>query len=104
MRFLPSHPLDVMGRLATGAYQLVYVDVHTIDLPVVIQSAWPLLSPGGTLVLVDALLDGTIADETRRDRDTAAARQAEEMVRELDDALVTRLPFGAGMTLVTRSS
>lgn len=104
VRFLPSHPLDVMGRLATGAYQLVYVDVDTIDLPVVVQSAWPLLSPGGTLVLVDALLDGTIADETRRDRDTAAARQAEEMVRELDDALVTRLPFGAGMTLVTRNS
>ena len=58
---------------------------------------------GGTLVLVDSLLDGTIADETRRDRDTAAARQAEEMVQGLDGALVTRLPFGAGMTLVTRS-
>lgn len=102
MRFLPSRPLDVMGRLANGSYQLVYLDVPVIDLPVVLESAWPLLSAGGTLIMVDCLLDGTIAEEDRHDRETLAARQAQEMLTGFEDALVTHLPLGAGMTLVTR--
>jgi len=102
-RFLPSRPLDVMGRLATGAYQVIYVEVPPVELPTVITTAWPLLTQGGTLVLADALLDGTLADESRRDRDTAAAREADELARSLEGALVTRLPLGAGLTLITRA-
>lgn len=102
-RFLPSRPLDVMGRLANGAYQVIYVEVPPVELPTVIRTAWPLLTRGGTLVLADALLDGTLADESRRDRDTAAAREADELARTQEDALVTRLPLGAGLTLITRA-
>jgi len=102
-RFLPSRPLDVMGRLANGAYQVIYVEVPPVELPTVITTAWPLLTQGGTLVLADALLDGTLADESRRDRDTAAAREADELARSLEGALVTRLPLGAGLTLITRA-
>ena len=102
-RFLPSRPLDVMGRLANGAYQVIYVEVPPMELPTVITTAWPLLTQGGTLVLADALLDGTLADESRRDRDTAAAREADELARSLEGALVTRLPLGAGLTLITRA-
>lgn len=102
-RFLPSRPLDVMGRLANGAYQVIYVEVPPVELPTVVRTAWPLLTQGGTLVLSDALLDGTLADESRRDRDTAAAREADELARSLEGALVTRLPLGAGLTLITRA-
>lgn len=102
VRFLPSRPLDVMGRLATDAYQLVYAEVPPMELSAVITASWPLLHTGGTLVLPDALLDGTLADESRRDRDTVAAREADDQVRGLSDALVTRLPLGGGLTLVTK--
>lgn len=102
VRFLPSRPLDVMGRLAAGAYQLVYAEVPPVELPAVIEAGWPLLTPGGTLVLADALLDATLADESRRDRDTTAARAADELARSLEGALVTRLPLGAGLTLITK--
>lgn len=101
-RFLPSRPLDVLGRLAAGAYHLVYADVDPIDLPGVVEAAWPLLSPGGTLVLAGALLDATITDPTRKDRGTLAAREADELVEGLEGALVTRLPLDSGVTLVTR--
>lgn len=111
-RFLPSRPLDVVGRLAAGAYHLVYVDVDPVDLPAVVEAAWPLLSPGGTLVLAGSLLDGTIADPTRKDRGTLAAREADELVDKFaagnaegfegQSAVVTRLPLDAGITLVTR--
>lgn len=102
VRFLPSRPLDVMGRLANESYQLVYAEVSPADLPAILATAWPLLTPGGTLVLADSLLDGTIADASRKDRATAAAREADDSARNLEGALVTRLPLGAGLTLVTR--
>ena len=101
-RFLPSRPLDVLGRLATGAYHLVYADVDPVDLPAVVEAAWPLLSPGGTLVLAGSLLDATITDPTRKDLGTLAAREAEELVDGLEGAVVTRLPLDSGVTLVTR--
>ena len=45
---------------------------------------------------------GTLADASRTDRDTAAAREADEYLRELEGASVTRLPLGSGLTLVTK--
>lgn len=103
IRFLPSRPLDVMGRLANEAYQVVYGEVSPIDLRAFIDAALPLLSAGGSLVLPDVLFDGTLADETRKDRDTQAAREADEYVRSLAGVHVTRLPLGAGMTIVTKA-
>lgn len=102
VRFLPSRPLDVMSRLAAGSYQLVYAEVPPVELPAILDAAWPLLTPGGTLVLADSLLDATLADDSRRDRATLAAREADDIARNLEGALVTRLPLGAGMTLITR--
>lgn len=102
VRFLPSRPLDVMGRLAHGSYQLVYGEVSPLDLSALVKTAWPLLSPGGVLVLPDVLLDGTLADESRKDRLTVAAREADEYLRSIEGALVTRLPLGAGMLLLSR--
>ncbi|MEZ2122281.1 class I SAM-dependent methyltransferase [Corynebacterium sp. CCM 9204] len=103
-RFLPSRPLEVMGRLAPGSYQLVYGDMRPSDLRAFINAAWPLLGDGGVLILADCLLDGTLSDATRRDRDTVAAREADDHARQMDDALITRLPLGAGMTILTKRS
>ncbi|QGU02386.1 Putative O-methyltransferase [Corynebacterium kalinowskii] len=101
-RFLPSRPLEVMGRLANNSYQFVYGDVAPVDQRAFIDAAWPLLVEGGVLVLADSLLDGTLSDTTRTDRDTVSAREADAYLRDLDKALVTRLPLGAGMTIVTK--
>ncbi|UIZ92905.1 O-methyltransferase [Corynebacterium sp. CNCTC7651] len=104
-RFLTARPLDVMGRLANGAYQLIYADVAPLELPALIDVAWPLLSPGGTLVIADSLLDGTVADPSRRDRETEAAREADVRIDALavdTGAVVTRLPLDGGLTLITK--
>ena len=102
IRFLPSRPLDVMGRLAAASYQVIYADVPSTDLPKLVETAWPLLGRRGTLVLANSLLDGTIGDSSRNDRATHAAQTADEYCRKLDDAIVTRLPLGSGLTLVTK--
>ncbi|MDY3127863.1 MAG: class I SAM-dependent methyltransferase [Corynebacterium sp.] len=102
IRFLPSRPLDVMSRLANDSYQVIYADVAPLDLPAVVKAAWPLLAPHGTLVLPDVLLDATIADTSRTDRATAAAREADSYLQDLEGAQITRLPLGSGLTLATK--
>lgn len=101
-RFLPARPLEVMGRLAADSYQVIYADVPALDMPALIKAAWPLLRQSGTLVMANSLLDGTLGDTSRSDRDTASAREADEYVRGIDNAVVTRLPLGSGLTLVTK--
>lgn len=104
-RFLTARPLDVMGRLATDAYQLIYADVSPMEMAPLIDNAWPLLTQGGTLIIADSLLDGTLSDPSRRDRETEAARQADAHAAALgvdNAAVVTRLPLDGGLTLITK--
>lgn len=104
-RFLTARPLDVMGRLASQAYQLIYLDIAPRELKAVLELAWPLLSEGGMIVIADSLLDGTVADPSRRDRDTDAARAADDYVETLAaeaGALVARLPLDGGLTFITK--
>ncbi|WJZ02287.1 O-methyltransferase [Corynebacterium freiburgense] len=102
VRFLPSRPLEVMNRLAADSYNFIYGEVRPTELKAFFKIAWPLLEEGGVLVLADSLLDGTLADETRKDRDTLAAREIDEYLNLLEDAVVSRLPLGAGMTIVSK--
>lgn len=104
IRTLTARPLEVLSRMAPGTYQMVYADVSPMDLRAIVDTALPLLRPGGSLVLADALLDGTLADSSRTDRYTVAAREAFDYVQALDAAetVVTHLPLGAGLTVLTR--
>ncbi len=103
-RFLVANPLEVMGRLADSSYQLIVADVPVLDLSTFIDAAWPLLAPKGMLVLPDLLLDGTVGDESRRDRETAAAREADAKLAGLEDAVLARLPLGSGLVLAVKRS
>lgn len=103
-RFVPSTPLDGIARLATDSYDIIVADVDPELLSAVVDAALPALRQGGVLVLLDALLDGTLADATRTDRQADAARAAETHLRGLEDAgtvTTARLPLGAGLTAVT---
>ena len=104
-RFVPSAPLDGIGRLATDSYDIIVADVDPELLSAAVDNALPALRTGGVLVLLDALLDGAPGDPARTDRQTEAARAAEVHLRELVDAgtvSTSRLPLGAGMTVITR--
>lgn len=101
---MPSRALDVLGRLAEDSYGFVFGEVQPVDLPAFIDAAWPVVATGGCLVLANCLLDGTIADKTRTDKATALAREADEKIRSLDNAQVTRLPLGAGLTIAVKSA
>ena len=102
-RFLPSRPLEVMTRLAARSYSLIYAEIAPADAPTLVDEALELLEPGGLIILADILLDGTIANPARKDRDTAAARRLDESLRDREDIYLSRLPLGAGMVLISRN-
>ncbi len=108
-RFLPSRPRDVLGRLAPKAYDLIYVDVNPSEAQAIQQLAWPLLRTGGLLIFAGLMLDGTVADQSRTDNETQAARAAEETFAALADgadgspaARVMRLPIQGGTTVLMK--
>lgn len=103
-RYLTSRPLDVLGRLAADSYHVIYADVAPLDMRATFDACWPLLTQGGTIIFAHSLLDATIADDNRVDRDTVAARDMFAFVNELapEEHVVTHLPIASGLTLITR--
>ena len=103
-RFLPSTPLDVVGRLAQDSYDIAVTDCPEEDLLRTVEATLPALRPGVVLILLDSLLDGLLGDTSRTDRQTVAAREADETLREMEGITVARLPLGAGATLITKNA
>lgn len=105
-RFLPSAPLDVVSRLASDAYDIIVSESAEEHLSATVEATLPALRPGGTLVLLDSLADGLVGDDAPRDRHVAAAREADDLLTSWDRSpriTVSRLPLGAGTTLVTKA-
>ena len=76
-----------MGRLASHSYQLIYAEVSPVDLKALVNTALPLLTTGGSIILPDVLFSGALIDE---------------YICALEGVYVTRLPLGSGMTIITK--
>lgn len=103
-RFLPSSPLDVVGRLAGDSYDLAVAECDPQELFALVKATLPALRPGGVLVLLDSLVDGAIAAPDAHDHVASAAREADREILALGSVAVSRLPLGAGMTVVTKTA
>ena len=67
-----------------------------------VNTALPLLTTGGSIILPDVLFSGALIDEFRATRDMIAARESDEYICALEGVYVTRLPLGSGMTIITK--
>ena len=66
-RIITGRALDVLPRLADGAYDLVFVDAEATGFTACVDAALRLLRPGGVLALNGALAGGRIGDPAARD-------------------------------------
>lgn len=101
-RLIAGRALDVLTRLADGAYDLVFVDGDPVEAPAIVEQAWRMLKPGGTLVVNDALSAGRVADPARRDELTVTIRELGKHVRDLEDAVPALLPSGDGLLVAVK--
>lgn len=101
-RLINGRGLDVLTRLADGAYDLVFLDATPVDHPLYVEQAVRLLRPGGAILLHNALLDGRVSDPAQRDPATLAVRAAARAVAENPLLTSVLIPVGDGLLCAAR--
>lgn len=102
LRLINGMALEVLPRLADGAYDLVFVDAVKAEYPRYLDEAIRLLRPGGVVALDNVLWGGRVADSSQQDADTKALREVARQGREDDRLVPVLLPLGDGLLAVVK--
>jgi predicted O-methyltransferase YrrM len=101
-RPISGRALDVLPRLADGAYDLVLVDGDPAEAADYVEQAVRMLRPGGVLAVPGALWHDRVADPARRDEPTVAMRELGKSVRADERFVTALLPSGGGLLLAVK--
>ncbi len=101
-RLIGGRALEVLPRLADGAYDLVFCDADRQELSEYLTAALRLLRPGG-IVIFNAVLPGsTVTERMPTDAEAAAAAELREQVRADERLVPLLLPVGNGLLAVAK--
>lgn len=101
-RLINGRALDVLPRLADGAYDLVFLDAAPIEHPQYVAEAVRLLRAGGAVLLHNALLGGRVPDPAHRDAATQAVRAATRTIAEDFGLTSVLIPLGDGLLCASK--
>jgi predicted O-methyltransferase YrrM len=101
-RLINGRALDVLPRLADGAYDLVFIDAAPLEHPEYVAQAVRLLREGGAILLHNALLGGRVPDPAQRDPATQAVRAATRAIAENPELTCVLIPVGDGLLCASR--
>ncbi len=102
-RLINGRALEVLPRLADGAYDIIFVDANVIDQPSYVAASTRLLRPGGVLIINAALLGGRAGDHSQQDPAALSAREATAMIAEDESLTELVVPLGEGVLCAVRS-
>lgn len=98
-RVIAGRALEVLPRMADGAYDMVVVDADKQEYPEYLEQATRLLRPGGTLVMTWSDKE---SDPAARDPETRTMRQVGREIREGDEFTVSLLPVSDGLLVAVK--
>lgn len=106
-RLISGRALEVLPRLADGAYDLVFCDADPREYGDYLSAAMRLLRPGGIVAFEGALpasrvMDSLLGDPVPVDRDAAEITELREQVRSDGRLVPLLLPVGAGLLAAVR--
>lgn len=97
VRTITGRALDVLSRLTSGGYDLVFADAALVEYPGYFDQGVQLLRPGGVIVLHNVLADLRIGENGRRNPDLLALRDVARTMRDDDRLRPAVLPLGGGL-------
>jgi predicted O-methyltransferase YrrM len=112
-RLISGRALEVLPRLADGAYDMVFCDADKQEYPEYLVAALRLLRPGGVVAFDNALWHSRIVDALWRERaddsaaddpDTAAVRELCEQVKSDERLVPLLLPLGDGLLAAVKQA
>jgi predicted O-methyltransferase YrrM len=107
LRLINGMALDVLGRLADGGYDLVFVDAVIMEYPSYLQEALRLLRPGGVVALSGVLGapgGGVLGSESELPRAQTQALREVLRICQQDEALVALpVPLGGGLLVAAKT-
>jgi predicted O-methyltransferase YrrM len=112
-RLIGGRALEVLPRLADGAYDMVFCDADKQEYPDYLVAALRLLRPGGVVAFDSALWHSRIVDALWRERaddsaaddpDTAAVRELCEQVKSDERLVPLLLPLGDGLLAAVKQA
>jgi len=96
-RLISGRALDVLPRLADGAYDLVFCDADKREYPEYLTAALRLLRPGGIVAFDNALWADQGQNVAHRDPETAPIGELLDQVSTAADLVPLPLPIGCGL-------
>jgi len=96
-RLIAGRALDVLPRMADGAYDLVFVDADPLEAAEYVEQALRMLRRGGLVAVAHALWHDKVADPARRDDVTVTMRELGRTMRSHDELITALLPIGDGL-------
>ncbi|MGH3663639.1 MAG: O-methyltransferase [Micromonosporaceae bacterium] len=102
-RLITGQALQVLPRLADGAYDLVFVDAEKTQYAQFLAEAYRLLRPGGVLALDNTLWGGKVVDPAARDPQSVALREVVKSLRDTEEWTTALLPVGDGLLAAVKN-
>jgi len=96
-RLITGRALEVLPRLADGAYDMVFADADKREYPEYLTAALRLLRPGGIVAFDNALWADEGGNIAHRDPDTVAVADLRELVGFDENLVPLLLPIGGGL-------
>jgi predicted O-methyltransferase YrrM len=97
LRLIAGAALEVLPRLADGAYDMVVCDGDKTEYEAYLEEAVRLLRPGGIVAFDNALWHDRVADPAQHDAETEAIRAVGRRLKESEHFLTALLPVGDGL-------
>jgi len=101
-RMITGRALDVLPRLADGAYDFVLIDARKKEYPAYLEQALRLVHVGGIIAIDNSLWHSRVPDPAQRDPDTTAVRTTLKAVKENDELMPVLLAAGDGLLIAMK--
>ena len=103
-RMITGRALDVLPRLADGAYDMVLIDARKKEYPQYLEQALRLVRVGGVIAIDNALWHSRVPDPAQRDADTTAVRTTLKAVKDNEALEPVLLAAGDGLLIAIRTA